>query len=585
MKKGAFFLMEETLPNEIFTPEDFTEEHLMVAKTARDFVAGEVVPNLEALEHQEEGLMPKLLKSAGELGLLGADIGEEYDGSGLDKICSLIITENIVEGGSFSLGHGAHTGIGALPIVFFGNEEQKKKYLPGLASGELFAAYCLTEPGAGSDALASKSKAVLNPEGTHYILNGAKQFITNGGFADILVTYAKVDGEKFTAFIVESKWDGVSTGPEEKKMGIKGSSTRTINYDNVMVPVENVLGTVGKGHQIAFNILNIGRLKLALGCLGSSKLVIKESARYALERKQFNLPIAKFGMIREKLAKMAVKTYLSESAVYRTGGLIEDAMSNIDKTDGAQLAKSIEEYAIECSINKIFASEVLDFVADEGVQVHGGYGYINEYPVERIYRDARINRIFEGTNEINRLVIAGTLFKMTLQGKLPMMEAGQKLKKELMMPLDIFVAKETLDLEKRMIEKSKKAFTMVAGLAAEKYGEKLTRKQEILDRLANMVIDIFAMESAVLRALKAIANKGEAQGAIYAKLAQAGCYDLYKNITLAAEEVLAEFNEGDVLQTQLAMLTKLLRPYPFNIVGLHGEIADMVLQKEAYPLS
>ncbi|OYD56172.1 acyl-CoA dehydrogenase, partial [Fictibacillus aquaticus] len=457
--KGGGFLIEDIEAADIFTPEDFSEEHHMIAKTTEEYVVKDVVPNLEELENHNFEISRKLLTKAGELGLLGADVPEEYGGLGLDKISSSLITEKFARGRGFSISYGAHVGIGSLPIVLFGNEEQKKKYLPELATGEKIAAYALTEPGSGSDALGARTTARLNAEGTHYVLNGEKQWITNSAFADVFVVYAKIDGEQFSAFIVEREYAGVSTGPEEKKMGIKSSSTRTLILEDALVPKENLLGEAGKGHVIAFNILNIGRYKLALGCVGAAKRGLEVSVKYANERQQFKRKISSFTLIQEKLANMAVQTYAAESSTYRTVGLFENRMGGLSEEkqkDGKEIAKAIAEYAIECSLNKVFASEALDYVVDEGVQIHGGYGFMGEYEIEGMYRDSRINRIFEGTNEINRLLVPGTLVKKAMKQELPLIEKATSLQQELMMLMPVEVGTEPLDQEKYLVSMAKK---------------------------------------------------------------------------------------------------------------------------------
>jgi alkylation response protein AidB-like acyl-CoA dehydrogenase len=582
--KGGAFLLEQADLQDVFTPEEFNEEQKMIAKTTEDFVKDKVWPVLHEIEEHKFEHTVRLLGEAGELGLLGADVPEKYDGLGLDKISSSLITEKISLGRAFGLSHGAHVGIGTLPIVFFGNEEQKKKYLPGLATGQKFAAYALTEPSSGSDALGAKTTAVLSPDGKHYILNGEKQWITNSGFADVFVVYAKVDGDKFTAFIVERDFPGVSVGPEEKKMGIKGSSTRTLILQDAQVPVENLLGEVGKGHKIAFNILNIGRYKLAVGTLGSAKRALEISAKYAKERKQFNIPIAKFGLIREKLATMAAKIYALESLAYRVGGMFDAGLEGVEDAEGAAVAEAIGELAIECSIAKVFGSEVLDYVVDEGVQIHGGYGFMNEYEIENMYRDARINRIFEGTNEINRLLIPATLMRKAMKGELPLLQAGMELQEELlsMMPYIPEEDAPALEAEEHLVENAKKVFLMVAGLAVQKYEAELNKEQEILRDIADIAIETFAMESALLRTKKAISKNGEDKEQAKIDLTRAFIYESFQRVESFARHTLAALEEGDVLRTQLSVLKRLTRLEPLNEVALKRTIAARILDAEKY---
>ncbi|MFC4077616.1 acyl-CoA dehydrogenase family protein [Salinithrix halophila] len=582
--KGGSFLIEDHSPEDVFTPEEFTEEHKMIGKTTEEFAKNKVWPVLEEIEQHNFDHSVRLLKEAGELGLLGADVPENYGGLGLDKISSSLITEKIAVARSFGLSHGAHVGIGTLPIVFFGNDEQKKKYLPGLASGETFAAYALTEPGSGSDALGAKTVAKLSEDGKYYLLTGEKQWITNSAFADVFVVYAKVDGEKFTAFIVEKDFPGVSTGPEEKKMGIKGSSTRTLILDEAKVPVENVLFEIGKGHQIAFNILNIGRYKLGVGCVGSAKRAIEISAKYANERKQFKTPIAKFPLIQEKLATMAAKTYALESAIYRTGGFFEKGMAHLENAEGAAAAKAIAEYALECSITKVLGSEVLDHVVDEGVQIHGGYGFMQEYEIENMYRDSRINRIFEGTNEINRLLIPGTLLRKAMKGELPLMEKTAGLQEELLMMMPSLSDDEPalLEKEEELIAHAKKIFLMAAGLAVEKYQMELDKQQEILHDAADIAIEVFAMESALLRTKKAVEKVGEEKAKAKVELTTAYVYEAFPRIERYAKRILSTMEEGDTLRTQLSILKKLTRYEPINEVELKRSIAARILEEERY---
>ncbi|TWM30285.1 putative acyl-CoA dehydrogenase [Bacillus paralicheniformis] len=585
MKKGGAFLIEEVTADQLFTPEDFTDEHKMIAKTTEDYILGDVLPYIDEIEEHNFEHSVRLLKKAGELGLLGADVPEEYGGLGLDKISSALITEKFSRAGSFSLSYGAHVGIGTLPIVFFGTEEQKKKYLPSLATGEKFAAYALTEPGSGSDALGAKTTAVLNEAGTHYILNGEKQWITNSAFADVFIVYAKIDGEHFSAFIVEKDYAGVSTGPEEKKMGIKGSSTRTLILDQVQVPKENLLGEPGKGHVIAFNILNIGRYKLAVGTIGASKRVIELSASYANQRQQFKTPISKFSLIGEKIANMSAKLYAMESSVYRTVGLFEDKMGTLseeEQKDGRQVAKSIAEYAIECSLNKVFGSETLDYIVDEGVQIHGGYGFMQEYEVERAYRDSRINRIFEGTNEINRLIVPGTYLKKAMKGELPLFEKAKALQEELMMLMPEEPGDGVLEQEKYLLRNAKKTALMIAGLAAQKYGKALDQEQEILVNIADIVSQVYAMEAAILRTEKAIQATGEDKNAQKILYTQIFAQEAFQEIESHAKESLIAMESGDSLRMMLSALRKLTRFTPVNVIEKKRQAAKGVFEAEKY---
>jgi alkylation response protein AidB-like acyl-CoA dehydrogenase len=583
--KGGSFIMEEIPFDRIFTPEDCTEEHKMIAKTAEDFVLNEVVPFIDRLENHEFDISVKLLKQAGELGLLAADIPEEYSGLGLDKVSSALIAEQFSRAGGFSITFGAHVGIGSLPIVLFGNEEQKKKYLPSLAVGEKIAAYALTEPGSGSDALGAKTTAKLNEAGTHYILNGEKQWITNSAFADVFIVYAKVDGKHFTAFIVERDFPGVSTGPEEKKMGIKSSSTRTLILDNVLVPKENVLGEIGKGHKIAFNILNIGRYKLAVGAIGACKRIIELSVKYAVQRKQFGRPIAQFPLIQEKLANMALKLYAMESSVYRTVGLFDDRMSYLtpeEQKDGNAVAQSIAEYAIECSLNKVFGSETLDYIADEGVQIHGGYGYMAEYEVERAYRDSRINRIFEGTNEINRLLVPGMFLKKAMKGELPLLQKAQSLQKELLTWMPEEIGDGVLEQEKYLLKQAKRVTLLLAGAAAQKFGQSLQQEQEILANIADAVNNVYAMESAILRTEKAIVNSGEEKNKQKLLYTQVFVQEAFQELEANAKETIVAIEEGDDLRILLSALKKLMRQIPVNVIKKKRQIAARVIEEEKY---
>ncbi|HLR68627.1 acyl-CoA dehydrogenase family protein [Virgibacillus alimentarius] len=583
--KGGAFLVEDLQADDVITPEDFTEEHHMIAKTTEDFVLGEVVPKIDNLENHEFEHSVDLLKKAGELGLLGADVPEEYGGLALDTISSALISEKFSRAGGFSVTHGAHVGIGSLPIVFFGNDQQKEKYLPKLATGELLAAYALTEPSSGSDALGAKTTAKLNEAGTHYVLNGEKQWITNSAFADVFIVYAKIDGEHFSAFIVERDFPGVSTGPEEKKMGIKSSSTRTLVLEDAEVPVENLLGEKGRGHIIAFNILNVGRYKLAIGGVGGSKRSIELATKYVNERKQFNTPISSFSLTQEKLATMAVETYANESAVYRTVGLFKQRMSSLTDEqlkDGREIARAIAEYQIECSMNKYTCTELLDYVSDEALQLHGGYGFMQEYEVERMYRDSRINRIFEGTNEINRLLVPGTLLKKAMKKELPLLQKAQELQEELMMLMPEEVGSETLEQEKYLLKNAKKIVLLGAGLAAQKFQQNIENEQEILVNLADMAAEVYNMEAAILRTQKAIDRNGEENSKQKLLYTQVYAQEAFNRIEADAKETLIAVEEGDALRMMLSSLRKLTRHTPINVIAKKREIASTIIDEEKY---
>ncbi|MCP8617725.1 acyl-CoA dehydrogenase family protein [Salirhabdus salicampi] len=583
--KGGGFFIEDIEAEDILTPEDFTDEHVMIGKTTEEFVAKEVLPYLDRIENHEFELSVNLLKKAGELGLLGADVPEEYGGLELDKVSSSLITEKISLAGGFSITHGAHVGIGSLPIVFFGNKVQKEKYLPALATGEKIAAYALTEPGSGSDALGAKTTAKLNKDGTHYILNGEKQWITNSAFADLFIVYAKVDGDKFTTFIVERGYPGVSTGPEEKKMGIKSSSTRTLILEDAEVPAQNVLGEIGRGHIIAFNILNVGRYKLAIGAVGGSKRALEVAAKYANERKQFQTPISQFRLTQEKFGTMASRIYANESAVYRTVGLFEQKLGGLSQeelNDGAAVAKGIAEYAIECSITKYLGTELLDYCVDEAVQIHGGYGFMQEYEVERMYRDSRINRIFEGTNEINRLLVPGTFLKKAMKGELPLLQKGEALQEEIMMMMPERVEEGVLNQEKYVLSNAKKIGLLVAGLAVQTYGKKLEQEQEILVNIADIAGEIYNMESAILRTEKAIKTNGEEQNQQKVLCTEVYCEEAFNRIEAHAKETLMAVESGDNLRMMLGALRKLTRRDPVNVILKKREIAAKVISEEKY---
>ena len=577
--KGGEFLSRASEPDTILVPEDFNDEIRMIAQTTVEFIQNEVVPVMDRLEKLEPGLSESLLRKAGELGLHALEIPEEYGGANLPKLASMVVAEKLAGAGGFNTTISAHHTIGTLPTVYFGNDEQKKKYLPRLATAEIIGAYALTEPQAGSDALGGRTQAVLSEDGQHWILNGTKMWITNAGFADLFTVFAKVDGDrkKFSAFLVERSFEGLSTGHEEKKMGIKASSTRQVIFDNVRVPRENLLGEVGQGAKIAFNILNTGRFKLGAGCVGASKQIIGIAAKYAKERVQFGVPIASFGLIQEKLAEMTLRTYAVESAVYRTAGLIDAAIGN--NKDPQHQLKCIEEYAVECSIIKVMGSEVLDYTADEGLQIHGGYGYSQDYEIERIYRDSRINRIYEGTNEINRLIIPDMLLKRSLRGHLPLLTEAEKLAKNLG---DISPAEGSgMELARQLIDNAKKLTLLLLGGAAQALGENLRQEQEVAARIADMVMVSYAADSAWLRTAR-LQNKGMASP-VHEAMVQVYVEEAMAKINRWAHEAVARFQSSEQAKSFHSIIDRLTVHVPFNTVELRRQIAEAVLKAEAYP--
>jgi len=585
--KGGSFLLETPQPSDVFTPADLTDDQKLIGQTAEEFVVQEVLPVVKELENKKPGLMPELVKKGGEVGLMGGGVPEEFGGAGLDKISTTVLTEKLSIYGGFAVTHGAHAGIGTLPIVYFGTEAQKKKYLPKLATGEWIGAYCLSEPQAGSDAQNSLTRAELNNEGTHYILNGQKMWITNGGFADVYIVFAKVDGEKFSAFIVERTFPGFKPGNEEHKMGIHGSSTTPIFLENCKVPKENLLHEIGRGHIVAFNILNAGRFTLGASCVGGSKHVLMTASRYAKERKAFGKQIGDFGLMKEKLAEMAIQIFAVESMVYRSAGNIETAMTAAsgsgDKIQNTM--KVLEEYAIESSIAKVYGSEMLDFVVDEAVQIFGGYGFHEEYPVCRAYRDSRINRIFEGTNEINRMLIIQMLMKRAMGGQLALIPAAMKLADEFLAGPSFEEAPEgVLAAESRVVANSKKMFLQAAGGAVQKFREKLADEQELIGALSNIVMEIYAMESSLLRAQKAAAAKGESASQTMIDAARVFINDASERAEHEAKRAIATIHEGDMLTTQMAVLKRFAKRAPVDTISLRRRVAAAVQSQDRYPL-
>jgi butyryl-CoA dehydrogenase len=586
--KGGSFLTEERAPQDVFTPEDFSDEHRQIAKTAVEFTNNEVVPAAAEIEAKNFQVTRALLRKAGELGLMGADVPEAYGGLEMDKVTSAVIAESISKLASFSVAFSAHVGIGTLPIVWYGTEAQKQKYLPKLATGEWIAAYALSESSSGSDALNCRTRATLSPDGRHYILNGEKMWITNSGFADIFTVFCKIDGEKFSAFLIERNTPGFSVGAEEHKLGIRGSSTCPLILSDCKVPVENLLGEAGKGHHIAFNILNIGRFKLGAACVGGARNSLQDAILYARDRKAFGKSISEFGLIQEKLAECAAGIFAGESLVYRTIGMIDAALADLDPSaEGAsrEIQKRIEEYAVECSILKVWGSEMLDMVVDHVVQTFAGYGYVEEYPAERAYRDSRINRIFEGTNEINRLIITGWLMKRAMSGQLPLLGAIKQLMDEVMSgPSAAEEAEGPLAAERQMLAGAKKLSLFAAGAASQKYMQALADQQEIVGALADCIMEVYALESAILRAEKLASAKGEAAAKQAFALTRYYAAKAMQTVENSVRKVIAAVADGDMLRTQMAIVRRLAKHEPANTVALGRQIAQHVVAAGRYTL-
>jgi alkylation response protein AidB-like acyl-CoA dehydrogenase len=583
--QGAGYLIKDIAPADVFTPEDFTEEQLQLGETTEQFLRNEVLPHVETLEHHDFDLLVKLLRRFGELGLLMIDAPEEYGGLELSKTTSLVAAEKASMYGGFSTAYAAHSGIGTLPLIYYGTRRQKEKYLGRIISGEWLAAYCLTEPDSGSDALGARTSAVLAADGTHYILNGTKQFITNGSFADLFTIFAKVDREHFTAFLVERTFPGVKPGPEEKKLGIRGSSTTQVVLEDARVPVENVLGEIGKGHKIAFNVLNVGRLKLGACVVGGGKYALAEAVKYANLRKQFGVPIGSFGAIREKVADMVSGLFAAESVAYRVGGMVDDRLATVPKGTAdyyEAYQDGIEEYSVECAIAKVFCSDVLSAVVDEVVQVFGGYGYTEEYPAERFYRDERINRIFEGTNEINRMLIPGTVLRRALKGELPLQDEVMKAVGRLSAP-----AGETPPApfapERALLRNLKDAFLVLTGAAAQRYGDRIKEEQETLIAVADVAIGAFALESALLRAEKIGASGNGPQAALSEAAAKVFAFQAAEASVTAARRAAFYVGEGETLRMLLAGIRRAGRYEAVGLLAAKRTLAAATLDKERYP--
>jgi alkylation response protein AidB-like acyl-CoA dehydrogenase len=583
---GGEWLIKENNPEDIFTPGDFSEEQLMILDMCLQFLKTEIYPIVDRIDKLEPGLMPSLMEKAGELGLLSASVPEDLGGLGKDFVTSTLVSEGLGGGYSFSVAMSAHAGIGTLPILYFGTEEQKKKYIPKLASGEWKGSYGLTEPGSGSDALGAKTTATLSEDGKHYLLNGQKIWITNGGFADVYTVFAKVDGDKFTAFILERDFEGFTRGPEEHKMGIKGSSTVQLYFQDCKVPVENVLGEIGRGHIIAFNILNIGRLKLAAAAMGGAKLALANSIEYAKTREQFKTPIANFGAIKHKLAEMAIKIFADESALYRTAKWIDEKEEELlteGKPFNEALLGAAEEFAIECAILKVHGSEVLDFVVVEGVQIHGGVGFSDEYNISRAYRDSRVNRIYEGTNEINRLLTVDMMLKRAMKGKLDVMGPAMNVQKELMSIPDFGNEDESaFSQERKLIANLKKCILMVAGAAVQKLMKELSNEEEIVMNIADMAIETFVAESMLLRVIKISEKNGEENSKVPITMMKCYLNDAADKVAKAAKEAINAFAEGDEQKMMLLGLKRFTKSAPFNSKNARRLIADKLIEEGKY---
>ncbi|MGE0493485.1 MAG: acyl-CoA dehydrogenase family protein [Vulcanimicrobiota bacterium] len=583
---GGSFLLEDFPPAELFTPDELSEEHRMIRATAERFMLEEVMPNVDRIESKDLDFMRSVLRKAADLGLLGAEIPERYGGLALDLLSLMLIGEQISRLASFSVSFGAHAGIGTAPVLYFGNEQQKSKYLPLLASGELLSSYALTEPHSGSDALAARTKAVLSEDGTHYILNGNKMWITNGGFADLSMVFAKVDGDKFTCFIVETAWEGFAPASEEKKMGLNGSSTTGLVLENVKVPVENVVGEIGKGHKVALNVLNIGRFKLGAWCIAGAKFAINDAISYARERTQFGKHLHEFGAIKQKFGQMLVYTWIGDAMNYRTAGLIDRSLKALDPEDYSGILKGIEEYVIECAVLKVKCSEFLDFVVDECVQIFGGYGYSREYPAERAYRDSRINRIFEGTNEINRLTITGMLLKRAMAGRLMLMDSLMEIQTELEQGVTEEAAAGPIGAERALVKASKKATLLAAGLAINTVGfdQPEEKHQEVLMRIADLVMEVFAQDSGWLRCQKLVDQRGEADNALQIDITRVFIHQSVARVHQLARQLLADVVADPAeLKMHLGAIDRLMAHTPINTVEPLRRLADRAIELGRYP--